>query len=52
MLINACKDHKYIKEYSKRTMLDEKVYNKVVADWERLGLPGTPPVVQHFEKDG
>jgi len=50
-LINACKDHKHIKEYSKRTMLDEKVYNKVVADWERLGLPGSPPTVQHFEKD-
>ncbi|MAM68405.1 MAG: UbiD-type (de) carboxylyase-like protein [Rhodospirillaceae bacterium] len=50
-LINACKDHKHIKEYSKRTMLSEDVYNKVVSDWDRLGLPGQPPLVRHFEKD-
>ena len=50
-LINACKDHKNIKNYSKRTMLDEKVYKKAVADWERLGLPGKPPMVKHFERD-
>ena len=32
-------------------MLSEDVYNKVVSDWERLGLPGQPPVIRHFEKD-
>ncbi len=50
-LINACKDHKNIKNFSKRTMLSKKVYDKVTGDWERLGLPGQPPVVRHFEKD-
>ena len=51
-LINACKDHRHIKEYSKRTMLSQNVYNKVVSDWDRLGLPGKPPEIHHFEKDG
>jgi len=50
-LINACKDHRHIKEYSKRTMLSQNVYNKVVSDWDRLGLPGKPPEIHHFEKD-
>ena len=41
-LINACKDHRHIKEYSKRTMLSQNVYNKVVSNWDRLGLLESP----------
>jgi len=50
-LINACKDHKNLKNFSKRTMLSKEIYDKVSADWERLGLPGDVPNVRHFEKD-
>ena len=50
-LINACKDHKNLKNFSKRTMLSREIYDKVSADWERLGLPGDVPNVRHFEKD-
>ena len=48
-LINACKDHKNLANFSKRTMLSEKVYDKVAADWERLGLPGEVPLIHNFE---
>jgi hypothetical protein len=32
-------------------MLSKEIYDKVSADWERLGLPGDVPNVRHFEKD-
>ena len=50
-LINACKNHRHINEYSKRTMLSERIYNSVVSDWENLGLPGVPPTIENFEKE-
>jgi len=50
-LINACKEHKYLKTYSKTTRLKEEVYRKVCERWKELGLPGTPPEIKVFEAD-
>jgi len=48
-LINACKEHRYINVFSRRSMLNEKTYNRVVSRWSELGLPGEPPKVTTFE---
>jgi UbiD family decarboxylase len=50
-LINACKDHRYIPVFSKRTTLRRSVYDKVAARWEELGLPGVAPTLRAFESE-
>ena len=50
-LINACKEHRSIPVFSKRTMLRESVYDAVAARWQELGLPGKVPTVKAFERD-
>jgi 4-hydroxy-3-polyprenylbenzoate decarboxylase len=50
-LINACKEHRSIPVFSKRTMLRESVYDAVAARWQELGLPGKVPTVAAFERD-
>ena len=48
-LINACKEHKYLKVFSKRTLLRESVYNKVKKRWDHLGFDFPPPELHTFE---
>lgn len=50
-LINACKQHRYLPVFSKRTALRENVYNKVARRWKELGLPGQAPKVRAFEAE-
>ncbi|MBX5492421.1 MAG: UbiD family decarboxylase [Chloroflexi bacterium] len=50
-LINACKDHRYLPVFSKRTTLREDVYRSIAARWHQLGLPGEVPTVRAFERD-
>jgi UbiD family decarboxylase len=50
-LINACKEHRYIPVFSKRTRLRKSVYDKVGDRWGELGLPGTIPAVLSFEAE-
>jgi len=50
-LINACKDHRYLPVFSKRTALRKEVYDKVAQRWRELGLPGQIPGVRAFEAD-
>jgi 4-hydroxy-3-polyprenylbenzoate decarboxylase len=50
-LINACKDHRYIPVFSRRTTLRESVYQDVAARWSELGLPGQAPTLRAFDKD-
>jgi UbiD family decarboxylase len=50
-LINACKEHKYLKSFSKRSLLRKSVYDKVAARWREFGLPGTVPGVSGFEPE-
>ncbi len=50
-LINACKEHRHLPVFSKRTTLRKPVYNQVAARWSELGLPGKAPPVRAFEAD-
>lgn len=50
-LINACKEHRYLPVFSKRTTLRKEIYNQVAARWKKLGLPGQPPEVRAFEQE-
>ena len=50
-LINACKEHRHLPVFSKRTTLRKKVYDQVAARWTELGLPGKAPSVRAFEAD-
>ncbi len=50
-LINACKQHRYLPTFSKRTTVRESMYRSVADRWQQLGLPGAAPPVRAFEKD-
>ncbi len=50
-LINACKEHRHLPVFSKRTTLRKTVYDKVAARWTELGLPGRVPAVRAFETE-
>ncbi|MSP38846.1 MAG: UbiD family decarboxylase [Deltaproteobacteria bacterium] len=49
-LINACKEHRYLPVFSKRTALRKEMYDKVAGEWKKLGLPGQIPQVRAFEE--
>lgn len=51
VLINACKEHKYLQVFSKRTLLRESVYQKVKGKWDKLGLDFPPPELSIFEPE-
>ena len=50
-LINACKEHRHLPSFSKRTTLRKDVYDKIAGRWKALGLPGDIPKVRAFEAD-
>ena len=50
-LINACKEHRHLPVFSKRTTLRKTVYDKVASRWTELGLPGQTPTVRAYESD-
>ncbi len=50
-LINACKEHRYLPVFSRRTMLRKEIYDKVGSRWKELGLPGEVPSVRAFEQE-
>ena len=50
-LINACKEHRYLPVFSKRTTLTREMYDQVAGRWKELGLRGTIPSVRAFEED-
>jgi UbiD family decarboxylase len=47
--INACREHKYLHQFAKRTKLSREVYDRVAARWKELGLPGEPSKSESFE---
>ena len=47
-LINACKEHRHLPVFSKRTTLRKNVYDKVASRWQDLGLPGKIPTVRAY----
>jgi 4-hydroxy-3-polyprenylbenzoate decarboxylase len=48
-LINACKEHRHLEVFSKRTLLHESVYNKVKERWNKFGFDFLPPELNTFE---
>ncbi|MFQ5540261.1 MAG: UbiD family decarboxylase domain-containing protein, partial [Candidatus Binatia bacterium] len=50
-LINACKEHRYLPVFSKRTSLRKEIYDSVATRWRQLGLPGQAPTLQAFEQE-
>ncbi|MBI4491871.1 MAG: UbiD family decarboxylase, partial [Chloroflexi bacterium] len=50
-LINACKEHRYLPVFSRRSRLTREMYDRVAARWAQLGLPGTPPRPLAFEEE-
>jgi UbiD family decarboxylase len=50
-LINACKEHRHLPVFSKRTTLRRETYDRIAARWKELGLPGQVPQVRAFEDD-
>jgi len=50
-LINACKEHRHLPVFSKRTTLRKPVYDRVAKRWQELGLPGQIPSVRAFESE-
>ena len=42
-LINACMEHRYLKQFSRRTKIRRATWEQVAARWSELGLPGAPP---------
>jgi UbiD family decarboxylase len=50
-LINACKEHKFLKSFSKRTRLTKPTYEKVQKKWKSYGLSFDIPKIDTFEPD-
>jgi 4-hydroxy-3-polyprenylbenzoate decarboxylase len=50
-LINACKEHRHLPVFSKRTTLRRNIYDAVAKRWKELGLPGRAPTVRAFESE-
>ncbi len=42
-LVNACMEHRYLKQFSRRTKVRRATYEQVAARWRQLGFAGEPP---------
>jgi 4-hydroxy-3-polyprenylbenzoate decarboxylase len=42
-LIDACKPHRYLKDFPRSTMVRSDVYERVASRWRELGFSGPPP---------
>jgi UbiD family decarboxylase len=51
VLINACKQHRYIKEFPRSTLLRQQTYDRVRRRWAELGFDTAPPQLNVFHKD-
>jgi UbiD family decarboxylase len=49
VLINACKPHRYLKQFPQSTLLRRSTHDKVVERWRELGFDGVPPKVMAFD---
>jgi UbiD family decarboxylase len=48
-LINACMEHRYLKDFSKRTLVGRDVYANIARRWHELGFAGAPPKLRALE---
>jgi len=49
-LINACMEHRHIKDFSLRSKLSKPAYENVVKRWQELGFEGSAPKISVFEE--
>ncbi|HLY64989.1 MAG TPA: hypothetical protein VKU60_05595, partial [Chloroflexota bacterium] len=50
-LINACREHRYLHVFSKRTAIRKELYDQISHDWKSLGLDGEPPRILAFHQE-
>jgi 4-hydroxy-3-polyprenylbenzoate decarboxylase len=50
-IINACKEHKFLKVFSKRNRIRKVVYDRLAARWKEFGLDGAPLPIRTFDED-
>ncbi|MBI4442939.1 MAG: UbiD family decarboxylase [Acidobacteria bacterium] len=50
-LINACKEHKYLKVFSPRNCVRRSVYERMAARWKEFGLEGEVPRLRAFDEE-
>ncbi len=50
-LINACKEHRYITSFSRRTAVRREIYDRFASRWSALGLEGTAPELAFFHEE-
>ncbi|MFC1872287.1 UbiD family decarboxylase [Chloroflexota bacterium] len=48
-IINACKEHKYLNTFARKTNITRDTYDLVKGKWAKLGLKGVPPELRVFE---
>lgn len=51
VLVNACREHKYLPIASQRTVLARGMYERVASRWQELGFEGEPPRLWAFQED-
>jgi len=51
VLINACKPHRYLKQFPKPTALRRSTYDRVANRWSELGFERKAPKLTSFHKD-
>ena len=51
VLINACKPHRYMKDFPRSTMLRRKLYDRVTGRWQEFGFTEPAPRLSVFHKD-
>lgn len=50
-LINACKEHRHLESFSKRTTLTRETWERIASRWAtEFGLPGVAPELLAYEK--
>ena len=50
-LIDACKPHRYLKDFPQSTLLRQSVYERVRERWSELGFSGTAPTFNDFHRE-
>jgi UbiD family decarboxylase len=48
-LINACREHKYLHQFAKRTRMRKETYDKIAEKWNELGFDASPAELETYE---
>lgn len=50
-LINACKEHRYLNTFSRRSKVRRSMYDQIQARWRELGFTAPPPSLTALEEE-